>query len=71
MTMDHPRFCEIHVEGHLTDRGSEWFTGLTWTQTEAGDALVSGRVVDQAARHGLLARIRDLTLVAVQRLERE
>jgi len=71
--MDHPCVYEIRVEGHLTDRCSEWFAGLTLNQTEAGDTLVSGRVVDQAALHGLLARIRDLnlTLVAVKRLEQE
>ncbi len=71
--MDRPRIYEIRVEGHLTDRCSEWFAGLTLTQTEAGDTLMSGLVMDQAALHGLLARIRDLnlTLVAVRRVEPE
>lgn len=69
--MDHPSLYEICVEGQLTDRGSEWFAGLTLTQTEAGDTLLSGPVADQAALHGLLARIRDLnlTLVALKRVE--
>ena len=70
MEMDNPDVYEIRVEGHLPDRWSEWFAGLTLTQTEAGDTLLSGPVVDQAALHGLLARIRDLnlTLVAVERV---
>jgi hypothetical protein len=69
--MDQPRLYEIRVEGHLTDHSVEWFAGLTLIQTEAGETLLSGRVVDQAALHGLLARIRDLnlTLVAVRRVE--
>ncbi len=50
---------------------SEWFAGMTRSQTESGDTLLSGPVVDQAALHGLLARIRDLnlTLIAVERIE--
>ncbi len=69
--MDNPHVYELRVEGHLTDRWSEWFAGLTLTQTEAGDTFLSGPVVDQAALHGLLAKIRDLnlTLIAVERVE--
>jgi hypothetical protein len=65
------RHYRIRVEGQLGPGWSEWFAGMTLSQTESGDSLLSGPVVDQAALHGLLARIRDLnlTLIAVERIE--
>ena len=64
------RYYRIWIEGHLGPGWSEWFGGMTVTQTASGETLLSGPVVDQAALHGLLARIRDLnlTLVAVIRV---
>jgi hypothetical protein len=66
-----PHHYRIRVEGHLGPGWSEWFAGMTLTQTETGEKLLSGTVVDQAALHGLLTKIRDLNLalVAVERLE--
>ena len=63
----------IRVKGHLDPRWSEWFEGLTVTQTKSGETVLSGPVADQSALHGLLARIRDLnlTLVSVTRVEPE
>jgi hypothetical protein len=60
---------EIRLKGHLTPRWADWFDGLTLTQESDGTTLLSGSVVDQAALHGLLARVRDLglPLIAVQR----
>ena len=57
---------EITVEGHL-DRShwSRWFEGMQVTATEVGTTLIAGPVADQAALHGLLARIRDLGLPLV------
>ena len=52
----------IRVKGHLDPRWSEWFQGLTVTQTESGETVLSGPVPDQAALHGVLNRIRDLGL---------
>lgn len=65
------RHYRIRIEGQLGPGWSEWFAGMTLSQTESGDTLLSGPVVDQAALHGLLARIRDLnlTLIAVERIE--
>ena len=60
---------EIRIKGHLNARWADWFDGLTLTQESDGTTLLSGPVVDQAALHGLLAKVRDLglPLIAVQR----
>jgi hypothetical protein len=64
---------EIRVKGHLDPRWSEWFEGLTVTRTASGETILFGSIVDQAALHGLLAKIRDLnlTLISVTRAEAE
>jgi len=52
---------QIRVRGHLVGRQwTEWFGGLTVTLEENGDTLLTGPVVDQAALHGLLKKVRDL-----------
>ena len=56
---------EIRVRGHLGGRWSEWFDGLEITNLENGEALLSGEIMDQAALHGVLARVRDLGLPLV------
>ncbi|MHB0878733.1 MAG: hypothetical protein ACYC5O_22060 [Anaerolineae bacterium] len=62
---------EITVEGHLDRRWSSWFSPLAVTVAADGRTILAGPVMDQAALHGLLARIRDLnlTLVSVRRCE--
>ncbi len=64
---------EIRVVGHLDARWGVWFDGLTIRNEPKGEATLSGPVADQAALHGLLARIRDLNLpiVALTRLAPE
>ena len=53
---------QIRVQGHL-DRGwSEWFAGLTITHETGGDTTLEGELVDQAALHGVLVKVRDLGL---------
>ncbi len=61
-TEDHyePGFYEIRIKGHLEDRWAAWFGGLTITLEDNGDTLLSGPVVDQAALHGMLRKVRDL-----------
>lgn len=54
--------CRIAIEGHLDSTWSEWFDGLTITNLENGRAILTGSIVDQAALHGVLAKIRDLGL---------
>jgi len=66
-----PGFYEIRVKGHLDDQWAGWFGGLTITPVEGGDTLLTGPVVDQAALHGLLRKVRDLgmPLLSVNRVE--
>jgi len=60
-----PQCYEIRLKGYLDDRWAEWFEGLTITLEENGDTLLTGEVVDQAALHGLLKKIRDLGMILV------
>jgi hypothetical protein len=53
---------EIRVKGHLDGHWSEWFDELTITNLENGEAELSGEIVDQAALHGVLSKVRDLNL---------
>ncbi len=57
-----PTYYVITVRGHLAEHWSAWFEGLTITNAATGEALLAGPVVDQAALHGLLIKIRDLGL---------
>jgi hypothetical protein len=68
---DEPGLYEIRIRGHLDDRWTAWFGGLTVTQADNGDTLLTGAVVDQAALHGLLRKVRDLgvPLLSVSRVE--
>ena len=52
----------ITIRGHLDQHWSGWFDGLTSTNGDNGEAMLTGPVLDQAALHGLLAKIRDLGL---------
>jgi hypothetical protein len=60
---------QIRIAGHLDGQWTDWFGGLTIT-LEGGDTLLTGWVVDQAALHGLLRKVRDLglPLIAVHRV---
>jgi hypothetical protein len=51
---------EIRVKGQIDEQWSEWFEGLSVAHTEDGETVLTGSVVDQAALHGLLAKLRDL-----------
>jgi hypothetical protein len=52
----------IRVVGHLDPQWSEWFDGLTVTHPRSGITALTGDIVDQAALHGTLNKIRDLNL---------
>jgi hypothetical protein len=53
---------EIRVRGHLDDRWSTWFDGMTLVLTDDGSTVIHGQVDDQAALHGLIQKVRDLGL---------
>jgi hypothetical protein len=58
---DEPGIYQIRVKGILDEEWSDWFEGLTITPQD-DETLLTGPVRDQAALHGLLARVRDLGL---------
>ncbi len=61
--MDKPgTIYEIRIQGCQDDSWNGWFEGLTITSDQAGETVISGQVVDQAALHGLLDQILDLKL---------
>ena len=57
---DQPMVYQIRVKGQLGPGWTDWFEGLTITLEEGGETLLTGPVVDQAALHGLLRKVRDL-----------
>ena len=62
---------EIRVKGHLDKQWSDWFDNLTITPHDDGTTLLTGPVVDDAALHGLLKKVRDsgMRLLSVNRIE--
>ena len=61
---------EIRIGGHLAQRWAAWFDGLTLDRLGDGTTRIAGPVTDQAALHGVLAKVRDtgLPLLSVERL---
>ena len=55
----------IRLKGHLEARWADRFEGMTITLSENGETLLTGPVIDQAALHGLLKKVRDLGLPLV------
>jgi len=66
-----PARYELRVRGVLEPHWSAWFEGLRVTSDQPGQTTIAGPVVDQAALHGLLAKLRDLglPLLSVRRLD--
>jgi hypothetical protein len=62
---------QIRIKGHLGRQWTDWFEGLTITPEDNGETLLTGPLVDQAALHGLLRKVRDLgvPLLSVSRVE--
>jgi hypothetical protein len=59
---DQPMVYQIRIKGHLGSQWTDWFEGLIITLEEDGNTLLTGTVIDQAALHGLLKKVRDLGL---------
>jgi hypothetical protein len=66
-----PMVYQIRIKGHLAHQWTDWFEGLTITLEEDGDTLLTGPVIDQAALHGVLKKVRDLgmPLISVSPVE--
>ena len=58
--LDEPMVYQIRIEGHLGPKWTDWFGGLSITLEDNGETFLTGPVVDQAALHGLLRKVRDL-----------
>ncbi len=61
---------QIRIKGHLGREWTDWFEGLAITLEDNGETLLTGPVVDQAALHGLLRKVRDraMPLLLVNRI---
>jgi hypothetical protein len=57
-----PTYYSIRVKGHLDGHWSAWFDDMTISNEANGEAVLQGRLVDQAALHGVLMKVRDLGL---------
>lgn len=57
---DQPPIYQIRIKGHLNPNWLDWFEGLAITLEDDGNTLLTGLVVDQAALHGLLKKVRDM-----------
>ena len=53
---------QIRIEGHLPPQWADWFGDATITRVDDGSTLLTCSIVDQAALHGLLKKVRDLGL---------
>ncbi len=62
---------QIRLKGHLDSQWADWFEDLTITLEADGDTLLTGPVIDQAALHGLLKKIRDLGMPLVSIIQVE
>ncbi len=62
---DEPTIYQIRIKCQLDSQWTDWFEGMTITLEDNGDTLLTGPVIDQAALHGLLKKVRDLGLPLV------
>jgi hypothetical protein len=71
MDLNQPTIYEIRIKGHLDRQWTDWFGGLSITREDNGETLLTGLVIDQAALHGLLKKVRDvgIPLLSVTRVQ--
>ena len=62
-TLDEPAVYEFRVAANVSDQYSIWFDGLELARDDQGNTLLKGTIIDQAALHGVLTKIRDLNLI--------
>lgn len=70
---DKPAVYRIRVKGNLDKKWLDWFDGFSIKPQTNAETVLIGVVADQAALHGLLAKVRDLglPLLEVKRLKSE
>ena len=56
----HGEWYEIKLGVHLDERWLDWFDGYSFSHSSDGTTSLTGKVVDQAALHGVLKKLRDL-----------
>lgn len=61
----HTEHIKIQIKGNLGPSWSDFFGGLKVTNSQSGETVLVGPIVDQAELHGILARIRDLNLMLI------
>ena len=64
-----PAAYQIRIKGHLGRQWTDWFEGLTITLEDNGETLLTGPVIDQAALHGLLKKVRDVGMPLLSVIE--
>ena len=66
-----PMIYQIRIKGHLDREWTDWFGGLILTLEDNGETLLTGPVIDQAALHGVLKKVRDvgMPLLSVNRVK--
>jgi hypothetical protein len=69
--LDEPMVYQIRIEGHLGSKWIAWFGDVSITLEDNGETLLTGPVVDQAALHGLLRKIRDLGMPLISAIRVE
>ncbi len=59
---------EIRIEGQLDKDWAEWLENMTVSHAGGQETVLTGKVIDQAALYGLIAKLRDLglTLLSVK-----
>jgi len=69
--LERSNIYQIRVKGHLDQEWADWFDGMTIALDEDGTTLITGPVIDDAALHGLLKRVRDsgLRLLSVNNIQ--
>ena len=61
---DIPAIYQIRLKGELDHSWSDWFDGFTIISAE-GNTELTGQVADQAALHGILTQLNNLSLPIV------
>ena len=64
-----PPIYQIRIKGHLGHDWTDWFEGLSITLEDNSETLLTGPVIDQAALHGLLKKVRDVGMPLLSVIE--